>query len=86
MWDFSPTILERCVLHSVGAVSLVGDEGVGVGAGGVDNANLHVISSNLVEGAGINNEVGCDFSEDPWKEKSPGGYLLAERNKQAQSC
>ena len=63
--DFSPTILERRVLHSVGAVSLVSDVGVCVGARGADDVNLHMISSNLGEGASVNNEVGCDFSEDP---------------------
>lgn len=62
---FSLTILECCVLHSVGAISLVSYVGVCVAARGVDNANLHMASTNLVEGAGINNEVGCDFSEDP---------------------
>lgn len=62
---FYPTILECCVFHSVGAVSFVSDVGVRVGAGGADNVNLYMSSSNLVEGAGINNEVGCDISEDP---------------------
>lgn len=33
--------------------------------------HLHMISSNLVEGAGINDEVGRDFSEYTWKQKSP---------------
>lgn len=63
--DFSPTILECCVLHPVGAVSLVSDVGFCVGARRADNVSLRMISSNLVEGASINNEVGCDFSEDP---------------------
>jgi len=31
--------------------------------------NLYVTASNLVEGAGINNEVGSDFPEDPLKPK-----------------
>lgn len=37
-------------------------------------------SSNLVKGAGINNEVGCDFSEDAWKQKSPPRFLLSTSN------
>lgn len=60
----APTVLERRIFHSVGAISLVSNVGVCIGARGVDNVNLHVISSNLVEGARIHNEVGCDFSEN----------------------
>lgn len=66
---FAPTILEGSVLHSEGAISFVGDVGVGVSARWVDNANLHVISRNLIEGAAVDDEVGCDISEDPWKQK-----------------
>lgn len=65
MQYFQPTILECCVFHSVGAVSFVSDVGVCVRARGVDNVNLYMISSNLVDGAGINDEVSCDISEDP---------------------
>ena len=61
----TPTILERCVLHSVCAVSLIRDVALCVGAGGADDVNLHMVSSSLVEGAGVDDEVGCDFSEDP---------------------
>jgi len=75
------TILERCVFHSVGAISLVSDVGVCGGGRRADDVNLHMISSNLVEGASINNEVGCHFSEDSWKQKSPSGDLLLMRNK-----
>ena len=37
-----------------------------------------MIPSNLAEGAGINDEVGCDILEDPWiqKKKAPSGDLL----------
>lgn len=66
---FAPTILEGSVLHSEGAISFVGNVGVGVGARWVDNANLYVISRNLIEGAAVDDEVGCDVSEDPWKQK-----------------
>lgn len=65
MQRFSPTVLKSCVLHSVGAVSFVRDVTFCFGARGIDNVHLNVISSSLLESAGIDNEVGCDISEDP---------------------
>lgn len=62
---FSPTILKCCVLHSVGAVSFVRDVTFGFGARGIDDVHLNMISSGFLESAGINDEVGCDVSEDP---------------------
>lgn len=64
---FFPTVLECCILHSVSAVSLISDVAVSIGARRTDDVYFHMISSNLVEGSGINDEVGCDFSKDPLK-------------------
>lgn len=65
MQPFSPTVLKCRVLHSVSAVSFVGDVTFRFGAGGIDNVHLNVISSSFLESAGINDEVGSDVSEDP---------------------
>lgn len=71
MQCLSPTVLKRRVLHSVGAVSFVRDVTFCFGAGGVDNVHLNVISSSFLESAGIDDEVGCDISEDPWRCERP---------------
>lgn len=65
MQYFSPTVLKSRVLHSVGAVSFVRDVTFCFGARRIDNMHLNMISSSFLESAGINDEVGCDISEDP---------------------
>lgn len=68
-WAEAPTILEGGVLHPEGAVALVGDVGVGVGARRVDDADLHVVSRQLAEGAPVDDEVRGDVPENACRQE-----------------
>lgn len=71
-WAEAPTVLEGGVLHPEGAVALVGDVGVGVGARRVDDADLDVVSRQLAEGAAVDDEVGGDVPQNACRREEDG--------------
>lgn len=69
-WGFwgrrgSLTILVGGVVHTVGAIAVVGDVGVGLGTRGVDHPSLDVGPPRLGECPGIHREVSAHLPQHP---------------------
>lgn len=58
------TLLVGRVLHAVGAVAQVGDQGVGAAARRVADQGFDVVASVLSESASVHGEVGGGLAEN----------------------
>lgn len=66
------TLLVGRVLHAVGPVAQVGDQGVGAAAGRVADQRLDVVASALRESASVHGEVGGGLAENTCRRGGSG--------------